>query len=114
MRLLVCGGRDYKDRGRVFRMLDGIHAKHRIAVVIEGRCPLGGADRFAQQWAEMRGVENIGFPMIGRAGPARNSKMLSEGHPTHCLAFPGGRGTADMVRKAVAALGADKVHEVAA
>ena len=44
MRLLVCGGRDYAARTHVWRLLDGIHAKHGIVVVIEGRCPLGGAD----------------------------------------------------------------------
>lgn len=111
MRLLVCGGRDYTDRSRVWRLLDGIHAKHGIEVVIEGRCPLGGADLHAQRWAEARGVENLGFPMVGRAGPTRNSRMLAEGQPTHCLAFPGWRGTADMVRKAKMALGEAQVHE---
>lgn len=112
MRLLVCGGRDYRDRERVWRILDGIHAKHGIGVVIEGRCPFGGADLHAQKWAEARGVDNLGFPMVGRAGPARNSRMLAEGKPTHCLSFPGQRGTADMTRKAVAALGEDRVHVV--
>jgi hypothetical protein len=110
MRLLVCGGRDYQNRDRVWRLLDGIHRKHGIAVIIEGRCPLGGADLHAQHWAEARGVENLGFPMKGRAGPARNSRMLAEGRPTHCLSFPGGSGTADMTGKAIAALGKDRVH----
>lgn len=113
MRLLVFGGRYYGDRARVWRMLDGIHAKHGIAVVIEGRCPYGGADLHAQKWAEDRGVENIGFPMVGRAGPARNSRMLAEGQPTHALGFPGGRGTADMAGKAITALGRERVHLVA-
>ncbi|ODP39369.1 hypothetical protein BFL28_10530 [Sphingomonas turrisvirgatae] len=112
MRLLVFGGRYYSDRARVWRMLDGIHAKHGIAVVIEGRCPYGGADLHAQEWAENRGVPNKGFPMVGRAGPARNSRMLAEGKPTHALGFPGNRGTADMAAKAIAALGAERVHQV--
>lgn len=112
MRLLVCGGRHYSDRDLVWRMLDGLHKKYGIKVIIEGRCPFGGADLHAQTWAETRGVENLGFPMVGRAGPARNSKMLVEGKPTHCLAFPGGSGTADMTRKAIAALGEDRVHIV--
>lgn len=112
MRLLVCGGRSYKDRNRVWRLLDGIHAKHTITCIIEGRCPYGGADLHAQKWAEARGVKNEGFPMVGRQGPARNSRMLAEGKPTHCLAFPGGTGTADMVGKARAALGDNCVHAV--
>lgn len=37
------------------------------------------------------------------AGPIRNEKMLIVGTPDMVLAFPGGRGTADMIRKAEAA-----------
>ncbi len=34
------------------------------------------------------------------AGPIRNQQMLNEGKPDLVVAFPGGRGTADMVRRA--------------
>jgi hypothetical protein len=38
---------------------------------------------------------------LGRkAGPIRNQRMLDEGKPDLVIAFPGGRGTADMVRRA--------------
>lgn len=37
------------------------------------------------------------------AGPIRNRRMLLEGMPDLVVAFPGGRGTADMVRRARAA-----------
>jgi hypothetical protein len=38
---------------------------------------------------------------FGRSGgPKRNQQMLEEGKPDLVLAFPGGRGTADMVRRA--------------
>jgi hypothetical protein len=33
------------------------------------------------------------------AGPARNSRMLTVGSPTHGIAFPGGSGTANMRRQ---------------
>jgi len=33
-----------------------------------------------------------------RAGPLRNEQMLREGKPDVVVAFPGGRGTAHMVR----------------
>ena len=35
-----------------------------------------------------------------RAGLIRNARMLTEGKPERVLAFPGGRGTADMVSRA--------------
>ena len=38
---------------------------------------------------------------LGRkAGPIRNQRMLDDGKPDLGIAFPGGRGTADMVRRA--------------
>lgn len=37
------------------------------------------------------------------AGPRRNQRMLDEGRPDLVLAFPGARGTADLVRRAQAA-----------
>ena len=38
-----------------------------------------------------------------RAGPERNQRMIEIGEPDGGVAFPGGCGTADMVRKARAA-----------
>jgi len=39
--------------------------------------------------------------MHGRAaGPVRNAQMLAEGKPDFVVAFPGGRGTADMCKQA--------------
>ncbi len=34
------------------------------------------------------------------AGPIRNARMIAEGRPDLVIAFPGGRGTADMVSRA--------------
>jgi len=38
-----------------------------------------------------------------KAGPIRNKQMLDEGRPDLVVAFPGGNGTNDMVKKAKAA-----------
>ncbi len=117
MRLLVCGGRDFTDRERVFAMLDKMHAKHGITTIIEGgqrtRDPVsgnfvGGADWFANQWAWDNRLGLLKFDADwaahGKAaGPIRNQRMIDDGKPTHCLAFPGGRGTANMVALAKAA-----------
>lgn len=103
MRVLVTGGRNYQDHARVRAVLGKLHDEAGIDVLIEGGA--NGADRLARLWAEAFGVpvetyeadwENQGT----FAGPARNARMLSEGRPDLVIAFPGGRGTADMVRKA--------------
>ena len=106
MRVLVCGGRDYTDRWRVFDVLDGRHAETPISVVIEGGAL--GADRSAYVWGYERNIVVETYPADwvnhGRsAGPIRNALMLTEGKPDLVIAFPGGRGTANMVSKARAA-----------
>jgi len=106
MRVLVCGGRDYADSGRLFLELDALRLSRGITVVISG-CARG-ADTFGIEWAEVRGIEVARFPADWEkhrraAGPIRNQQMLDEGKPDLVIAFPGGRGTADMVRRATAA-----------
>jgi hypothetical protein len=107
-RVLVCGGRDYADRVTLFRVLDMMRdSPHGIGCIIHGAAR--GADALAGAWAAERGIECVPFPADwngdGRraAGPIRNSRMLAEGKPDIVVAFPGGNGTADMVRKAEAA-----------
>lgn len=110
MRVLVCGGRDYDDRRVVARALSPyktpINSKPEH-VIICGLAP--GADTLALEWGRVFGVPVVGFSADwkanGRAaGPMRNAKMIEEGKPDIVIAFPGGRGTADMVRRARAAL----------
>jgi len=105
MRVLVCGGRDYNDSRRVFAVLDKLHSEAGIDAIIEGGAK--GADRLAREWAEhpygCGGAETYEADWENQgsfAGPARNARMLAEGKPDLVLAFPGGRGTADMCRKA--------------
>jgi predicted Rossmann-fold nucleotide-binding protein len=105
MKILVCGGRDYKDAGAVSHALDTLHAKKHITLIIEGGAP--GADRLAREWAEANGVPVQTFEAEWerygrRAGPLRNKRMLDEGRPDGVVASPGGTGTADMVKQAEA------------
>lgn len=61
----------------------------------------------ASEWAAKRHGEVIERPFpadwvtLGKAaGPIRNQQMLDEAKPDWVVAFPGGNGTADMVRRA--------------
>ena len=67
-----------------------------------------GADALAAAWTEERGVTYREYPADwaahGRAaGPLRNQLMLERERIDLVLAFPGGRGTADMTTRAVRA-----------
>lgn len=103
LRVLVCGGRAYEDRRALNRTLTQLHAEHPIGLVITGGAP--GADRLGQRWAEHQRIPVAVYPanwqFVGRsAGPVRNGAMLEFGKPDVVVAFPGGRGTADMVSQA--------------
>lgn len=105
-RVLVCGGRDYKDREQLFRVLDAAHLANPIICLIHGAAQ--GADALATHWASGRGVPRNAYPPgwieHGKAaGPIRNKQMLDEGKPHIVIAFPGGKGTANMIQQAEAA-----------
>jgi predicted Rossmann-fold nucleotide-binding protein len=106
MRILVCGGRDYRNVSAVINALAALHAKRPITALIEGGAK--GADQIARAWAEQCGWPVLTFKADWqrhgkRAGPLRNARMIAEGRPDGVIAFPGGRGTADMVSQARAA-----------
>lgn len=101
IRPLVCGGRDYSDRARLFQVLDHYHASSGgFSVVIHGAAR--GADNLAGEWAAARGLPVDAYPADWNrygdaAGRIRNAKMLRDSKATHVIAFPGGRGTAHMM-----------------
>lgn len=107
-RVLACGGRDYFDQRHVFGVLDRLHGERPIALIIHGAA--AGADTLAGNWAVARGVEQTGdrykikkedWRLLGlKAGPMRNQRMLDEGKPALVVVFPGGRGTANMMKLA--------------
>lgn len=121
MRVLVCGGRDFRDRGLLFSTLYAIHRDTTITLIIQGGAT--GADALAKAWADYADVPCEQFdadwndlktpPVLVRkrqdgslynalAGPNRNTRML-KAHPDLVVAFEGGRGTMDMISQARAA-----------
>lgn len=107
--VLVCGGRDFSRRAVVFGALRKMHDEQRIVLIVTGAA--SGADELAEAWARSSEIDYRGCParwsQEGRAaGPRRNDRMLGylqsvrHGNAIRVVAFPGGRGTADMVRRA--------------
>lgn len=107
MRILVCGGRDYKDWETLRYTLYQYDHEDENTVIITGGCPTG-ADDLAATYAMvyLTGYKEYkaDWKKYGRrAGPFRNQQMLDEGKPDLVIAFPGGNGTADMVRRTILA-----------
>ena len=100
MRILVCGGRDYDNANYVHAEL----ARRKPTCVITGGCPTG-ADAHAHEWARRMKVASLTFQADWvtngkKAGPMRNQQMIDIAKADLVLAFPGGRGTADLVKRA--------------
>ena len=105
LKVLVCGGRDYADRQPLSDALSRLRVERGIAVLIAGGAR--GAERLPRS-GRRPAVSNASCIMrIGQYRKGRRadpkSAMLDDGRPTLVVAFPGGGGTADMVRRARAA-----------
>jgi hypothetical protein len=109
----VTGGRDYSDAERVCDVLSEIRRdvldcnrfEWASVMLMHGCAP--GADKLAAQWAETYNWPQLRFPAHwnlhgAAAGPKRNQAMVDFGFD-ELVAFPGGAGTADMVRRTRAA-----------
>ena len=105
-RVLVCGGRRFSNQRLLNDFLTELDTASPIGTIIHGAAR--GADSLAGQWAKQNGKQMDVYPADwkshGRAaGYIRNREMLDKGKPTLVVAFPGGPGTANMVRIATAA-----------
>jgi hypothetical protein len=107
MKILVCGGRTITPKvGHSVRStLAEYMAKDPDLAIIHGNAD--GVDSEADDWARSHCIPRFVFPANWghhkkAAGPIRNSLMLKVGKPDLVIAFPGGVGTADMVKKAKA------------
>ena len=104
MRVLVCGGRDFTDVHMLDDALDFLHAtRGPITDIIHGGSR--GADMLAHEWANRNNIRMwpylADWKTLGRsAGPIRNQRMIDDGRPDMVVAFPGGKGTADMIKRA--------------
>lgn len=128
LRVLVCGGRHFgrvpvhirkwspefearakqarEERALLDRTLDEFARANPVALLIEGGEQ--GADRLARFWAERNGIRiktcEAEWDALGKAaGPIRNKRMLDEGRPDMVIAFPGGKGTLNMISQAARA-----------
>lgn len=101
--ILVCGGRDYADEEYLFRVLQYINDEVGIQRLVASN--ERGAAALTVKWAKYNDVAIHTFDTDQRrygkeAESIRNQKMVDEEGISFVLAFPGGRGTEDMLHKA--------------
>jgi hypothetical protein len=110
MRVLVCGGREFDDWDMLHRTLTDIYIQRHMTsmVIVQGGAK--GADFLGKVWAKNKNLWCSGDSVITseeypadwkqhgyRAGHIRNQQMLDEGDVDLVVAFPGGKGTANMI-----------------
>lgn len=114
MRVLICGGRNEPVQPIVEWLTNNLEQCLKdkfgtvffnpvVDVVIHGGAK--GADTAAGIWAEANyiplEVYRANWDLFGKAaGHIRNARMLKTGMPDVIVAFPGGSGTANMIKQA--------------
>ena len=101
-RVLVCGGRDFDGYAYLKSVLDLLPPDPNRVFCHGGA---RGADSLAGRYCKEHGlpceVFYADWNQHGKAaGYIRNQQMVTEFKPDVVIAFQGGRGTADMVRRA--------------
>jgi hypothetical protein len=104
MKVLICGGRNFNQYGLLSSRLNELHNINRFTMICHGGAR--GADTLAGSWAFANKIPvqvyNAQWNTYGRrAGGIRNQLMLDDFKPDMVIAFPGGHGTDNMVRKAL-------------
>lgn len=106
---LICGGRDFDSQSIFYcamsQLLGMFGCPERI---VHGGAE--GVDRMAGEWGKRWAIQVVeckaDWERHGNAaGPIRNEDMLRIYTPDKVIAFPGGKGTADMVDRARKRLG---------
>lgn len=111
MKIIICGGRHHTVNvfDKFVSILDETYSElcegedPEEVVIIQGGAK--GADLIGKVWAESLNFKVVQYDadwkQYGkRAGIIRNQQMLDEENPDFVIAFPGGKGTADMVKRA--------------
>lgn len=103
MKVLICGSRDITDKDYVYMNLNKLYMNYNIDLIITGGA--SGVDTLAVQWADEHDIPSKIFPanwsLHGKsAGSIRNQQMIDL-EPDLVVAFPGGKGTEDMVQRAM-------------
>ncbi len=101
MKVLVCGGRYYTDKEKMWPLLYQL-VWCNTDLIIHGGAK--GADSLAGEWARAAGIQEVICPANwdthGRSAGHRRNKAMLWLKPDIVLAFPGGLGTANMIKQA--------------
>jgi hypothetical protein len=99
MKIAFTGGRNYNNKERVYQLMNTLSAILKDYSVIVGDAT--GLDSLVVEYCKEHNIEHTVYYANWKkykqaAGPIRNKEM-AELNPFMLIAFPGGKGTANMV-----------------
>jgi hypothetical protein len=102
IRIAVTGGREMMDAKLVAKVLGRLAGRN--VILAHGACT--GADQLCKEFAIKMGWKVVPYEadwkgLGNAAGPIRNAWLLDDFKPDYLIVFPGGRGTLNMVNKAL-------------
>lgn len=91
IKIVVTGGKRFRDQKLLYRALDAVHKKHHIDTLVVGA--RAGAEEIAYQWGVVRTVREIvtfsGYALDGHQSYIdRNRDMLQYYAPSAVVVFP--------------------------
>lgn len=104
MKVIICGGREFDNYDAVKETMDAVVLHYGdVTAVVQGGAR--GADLLGRKWAIENNIPyeqyDADWARYGKAaGFMRNQEMLEESGANLVVAFPGGNGTYDMVKRA--------------
>ena len=100
--MAVTGGRSFGNKSLVEKVLGRLLGRN--VILAHGDCK--GADHLCRDFAVKAGWRVVPYPadwqkLGNRAGPIRNAHLLDDFKPDYLIAFPGNRGTMNMINLAL-------------
>lgn len=105
MRIIVTGGRDYRDRSTIYRVLAEYDCQDPKPVLVHGACRTG-TDDIASALARDLGWRLHPYPprydlYEDHLAPLMRNRVMARAGADLCIAFPGGDGTHHMIDQAL-------------
>lgn len=103
MKIIIAGGRDFKDYVQLCRVCDDILPEFENVSIFSGGA--NGADYLGERYAKENGYKVEVFPadwnkLGGKAGPIRNAQMAKRADGLIAFYDNSSRGTRSMIREA--------------
>lgn len=102
MKVIIAGGRDFKDFELLCKVCDYMLSKQKDVTIVSGTCK--GADQLGERYAELRGYKIIRYKpdwdKLGKVAGLKRNEIMANNADALIAFWNGSRGTANMIENA--------------